>query len=390
MVYRLGATFAVTTPLFGGGAQPDASAEIRPPSLKGVLRFWWRALAWSRCGGDLTKIRSEEARILGAAGDGKTGGQASFLLRITDVKLPAILKPPQILEERDRKVVGVGVRYFGYGLMEAFPSKKTGAQAGQLTRPCLAAPFTFTVELVSRCSPNPSVVDALKLMGLLGGLGSRTRRGWGSSSLLSLQGEAEPWQAPSTIDEYKSELLKLLGGAAAADAEPPYSALSRHTCIDIVGEDRDPLRVLNTVGEAMLRYRSWGKNGKVGNIVVDQNFKDDHDWSKHPENGHPRRVVFGLPHNYSKTLGVTAEHFERRASPLMIHIHRLTDQNHIAVLTVLRSAYVPEGEQLKVTNGRAETHPDATPDWSVLDGFIERWSKKQGDADDQLPMKVLP
>jgi len=388
MAYRLSAGFSVNTPLFGGGAQPDASAELRPPSLKGVLRFWWRALAWSQHAGDLPKIRSEEARIFGDAGGEKSGGQASFLLRVQHGPLPRCLGKGEILTPK--QPAGPGARYFGYGLMDAF-----GAKAGQLKRPCLPTPITFTAELVSRDGLDSTVVEALKLMGLLGGLGSRTRRGWGSLGLLSLkQNDNEIWRAPSTIDGYKSDLLKLLSGTAAADAEPPYSALSRHTRIDIVGKAPDPLRLLNTVGEEMLRYRSWGKNGQVLGRDSERNFQPDHDWSKNPEGvtgiRHPRRVIFGLPHNYSKTLGVTAEHFDRRASPLMIHIHRLTDQNQVAVLTVLRSAFLPRGERLKVTNGRAETHPDLAPDWTVLDTFIERWSKKQGDADDQLPIKVLP
>jgi CRISPR-associated protein Cmr1 len=383
VVHRLSAGFSVVTPLFGGGAQPDASAEVRPPSLKGVLRFWWRALAWSRLAGDLREIRALEAKIFGAAGDENTGRQGSFLLRVLHGPPPRCLRKGEVLTPK--QPVGPGARYFGYGLF--------GAKAGQLKRPCLLAPITFTAELVSRGSLDATVVDALKLMGLLGRLGSRTRRGWGSLSLLSLQGDTE-WQAAGTVPEYKSELRKLLSGAATADEEPPYSALSRHTHIDIVGEDRDPLRLLNGVGEAMLRYRSWGKNGQVLGRDSERNFQPDHDWSKNPQGvtgiRHPRRVIFGLPHNYSKTLGVTAEHFDRRASPLMIHIHRLTDQNHVAVLTVLRSAYLPNGERLEVTNGRGETLRDATPDWSVLDGFIKRWSKKKGDADDQLPIKVLP
>jgi CRISPR-associated protein Cmr1 len=55
-VITIQATFQVTTPLFCGGAD-GSSAELRPSSVKGVLRFWWRACAWSRFDGDLTRIR---------------------------------------------------------------------------------------------------------------------------------------------------------------------------------------------------------------------------------------------------------------------------------------------------------------------------------------------
>jgi CRISPR-associated protein Cmr1 len=395
-VYILSATFAVNTPLFAGGAAPGASAELRPPSVKGVLRFWWRALAWSRHTGDLQAIRQKEAEIFGAAGDDKTGRQASFLLRVRPTTL-VVLPKDQVLNGADGKVVGVGARYFGYGLMGAF-----GASAGKTTRPCLKAPFEFTVELVSRGGLDSTVVDALKLMGLLGGLGSRTRRGWGSLSLLSLKGDGvNDWQAPRSAKDYERELRRILSPESLYD-EPPYSAFCKQTRIDMVGEDSEPLRLLNTVGEQMLRYRSWGKNGKILNGEdSEKEFQNDHDWfvdGKNFDQTHPRRVIFGLPHNYfrrvdkdKKTVGLTTatKTFDRRASPLLVHVHWLADQSYIAVLTVLRSAYLPEGEKLWVWRDnpkRPERIPPAqlrkpNPDWGVLTKFVDRFPNRT---------KVLP
>jgi len=42
------ATYKIVTPMFLGGA--DHEEEIRVPSIKGALRFWWRALAWGAIG----------------------------------------------------------------------------------------------------------------------------------------------------------------------------------------------------------------------------------------------------------------------------------------------------------------------------------------------------
>lgn len=380
VVSKLRATFAVTTPMFPGGADPkNGPPELRPPSIKGVLRFWWRALAWSRHSGNRPEIRDEEAKIFGAAGDGSSHGQASFILRVP----PATTTPiavDTVLNGTDGRVVAVGARYLGYGLMEAFGSRKTGKTEGQLSRRCLQAPFEFTLELISRATLDPSLVDALKLMGLLGGLGSRTRRGWGSLSLLSLEGNTEPWQPPSDRAAYVKALRDILCRTPLPDGEPPYSAFCKQTRIEVAGSGTDPLRLLNTVGEEMLRYRSWGRAGKVGNVKVDQEaFKGDHDWFKTSEkgikisDGRPRRVMFGLPHNYSKKFGVTAENFDRRASPLLIHVHRLADASYIAVLTILRSDFFPRVERLKITSERTEAFRDAAPDWSVLEKFVDRF-----------------
>ena len=74
---RIDATYRVTTPLFCAGAVPSC-AELRLPSFKGALRFWWRALAWPRCGGDLEAIRQQEDALFGSAG----GGQSRVLMRL--------------------------------------------------------------------------------------------------------------------------------------------------------------------------------------------------------------------------------------------------------------------------------------------------------------------
>ena len=77
--------------MFLGGASPQELADnIRPPSIKGALRFWWRALNWQRVyRGDsdaqkrsaLNDLHQLEAELFGLAHDGKTGGQSRLLLR---------------------------------------------------------------------------------------------------------------------------------------------------------------------------------------------------------------------------------------------------------------------------------------------------------------------
>ena len=58
------ATYQVTTPLFLGGAKPEDSAELRPPSIKGLLRFWFRAIVWPRLQ-NWEKVQDLENKIFG-------------------------------------------------------------------------------------------------------------------------------------------------------------------------------------------------------------------------------------------------------------------------------------------------------------------------------------
>jgi len=57
----------VITPVFGGGVQPgvnDPITLIRPSSIRGHLRFWWRAVRGARCK-TVVELRQCEGMIWG-------------------------------------------------------------------------------------------------------------------------------------------------------------------------------------------------------------------------------------------------------------------------------------------------------------------------------------
>ena len=141
------ATYLVSTPdvlrrgRWSGG-------RIAAPSFKGALRFWWRALAWSRLEGSLEQIKADEDKLFGRAG----GGQSRVLMRLRTIAAPQTIGNGDRLtvSSRSRRVVGEGARYLGYGVIEAFASRNKGSEAGQLTqRRGLRALFEFTVNM--RC-----------------------------------------------------------------------------------------------------------------------------------------------------------------------------------------------------------------------------------------------
>src|SRR5437879_5029216 len=65
----LAVRLAVVTPLFGGSAiagEPDADLPVRAASVRGNLRFWWRACNAARFR-TARELFNEEARIWGAS-----------------------------------------------------------------------------------------------------------------------------------------------------------------------------------------------------------------------------------------------------------------------------------------------------------------------------------
>lgn len=67
-MYSIEAKLRIVTPAFLGGADPTRTAELRVPSIKGQLRFWYRATD--------PDFRRNEQRLFGST----DAGQSSFLL----------------------------------------------------------------------------------------------------------------------------------------------------------------------------------------------------------------------------------------------------------------------------------------------------------------------
>lgn len=378
---KIEASFTIVTPMFIGDAKQQAH-DVRPSSLKGALRFWWRALNWAPVratavsdAAAMVALHHEEARLFGAASSDSKGGQGVFLLRV---------KQQQNVKSADQgfqEMTGAQLYLLGQGL-------GTFKGGNQTTRNALVSgDFTTTLLFKSDSTEADiaSVARALFAFGLLGGLGSRARHGMGSVSLTHWQGAG--LEVPQNSDAYRKALKGLCPTNAAG--LPPFTAFSDTARVDISSSGNDPLNLLTLVGSEMQMYRSFGQRGKVAGRDAERNFTGDHDLVLQVTNGEqiahaPVRTVFGLPHNYyfSTTKGKADINYApnnkdaRRASPLLLHIHRLPDGTFLAVHTLLPSTFLPTGARVSVKS-KARCQVSFTPDWNVLHTFLNRFSNKE-------------
>ena len=400
MPTEIEATYRVVTPLFCAGADPQR-AELRLPSFKGALRFWWRALAWSRMDGDLGTIRQREYCLFGSA----DRGQSRVSMRLEPVHVPEALRKGEVLfiSKAGRSVVGDGARYLGYGVMEAFASKNRGTKAGELTRSCLPSPFEFTVRMRIRDrSRNEqdlkrevvSLENALVCLGTHGGMGAKSRKGYGSLAIRSLCVDGEQrWHVPQTIDELRNALAKFQSNHNAA-GQPEYTALSRETrCLLVSSDKKEALKLLDLVGRELVRYRSWGHRGKIfGKEDSEKNFEDDHDLMKgHRPQTHPRRIAFGLPHNYGRQSDqqVGPKELDRRASPLFIHVHEC-GASPVVVLSFLPARFLPK-DQSDILVGRHTVRQTPETDlYRPIQDFLNRLLDRRRCREPLKAVEVLP
>ena len=380
MKKKIEAEFTIVTPMFIGDANQMAH-DVRPPSLKGALRFWWRALNWGRMlvaeKGDMAKalvsLHNREAKLFGLAANDKTGGQGVFLITLKQAVKDA--------DQGFQNMSGAQLYLLGQGLGSFRDGNHT-------TRSALIS-GTFSASLLFRPGTNDedqhSVAETLFAFGLLGGLGSRARHGMGSVSLTGWQGGE--FSVPQTAADYGKAIKGLL--PHLPETLPPFTAFSRQSRIDISAENDNPLTLLTTVGSELQMYRSFGKDGKVAGKPAERNFTSDHDLVQSATNGErissaPVRSVFGLPHNYffSSTKGKADINYApggsdaRRASPLLLHIHRFPDGKCLAVHTLMPATFLPEAAQIRV-KAKTNSQVSFTPDWQVLHTFLDRFKTKE-------------
>ena len=138
---RIEATYGVVTPLFCAGAD-SKSARSSPAQLQGcaallvagagVVALWCGTSGGLATAGRQT-LRERRRRPVAC---GHAAGRPS----------PSRRRSPPVTclrRVRSRRCGGGCARYLGYGVMEAFGSRKKGTKAGQLTRACLGAPVRF-------------------------------------------------------------------------------------------------------------------------------------------------------------------------------------------------------------------------------------------------------
>lgn len=139
------------TPMFLTGADGE-TPELRPPSIKAAMRFWWRAINADK---SLKQLKEEEAKIFG--GSGKNEGRSKFDIR-TEIVLSGNIGKERPLPHSLNRTFSI---------------------------PCINKGVSFYIYLIR-------LTDELKnlfiLVSILGGFGKRSRRGFGSIKINKIEG----------------------------------------------------------------------------------------------------------------------------------------------------------------------------------------------------------
>ena len=163
--------YEVITFLMGGGVEPyeaDPITTVRAAEIKGLLRYWWRAIRGGKFDGNLARMREREAEIWGWSGDAKQGlGQSAVQLEI-EIMSPGI----EVSTVKTHKGYVPVAHWSSPYSYVAFPLQKT--------RYKVRKDVHFRLHIRYPTSLKQEVEAALWAWEIFGGIGARTRRGFGA------------------------------------------------------------------------------------------------------------------------------------------------------------------------------------------------------------------
>ncbi len=258
-------TLETVTPLFLGGSDPRGEPELRAPSFRGAMRFWLRALLGGVIGDDPKRIFEHESQVFGS----------------TDHASPVVVR--------------LGTRSLGSDSFNPLPHKQVtfrfnGFKPGQRFDICLLSHDEVALQQAQK---------TLQLLCYLGGLGRRSRRGFGSLQITDGELAVRAGSAKELADALRQRLNSVLPSSFAPLPKVP----------------RFPIL-----------HPSWAQIK-----VCDEEFDD---WEQ--------TIKFVMEKAHKHKNPALGNATPRQASPVHVHVTRLSTGKYALVLTTMLSQLNPK------------------------------------------------
>ena len=377
----------IVTPCFLGGSQH--AAEWRAASIRGQLRWWFRAVAGAAFKGDLDEVRATEDLLFGSTERGSLlrirtsaapaavpGGEhcslgqvltAAEIARLWGDEDAATVRRLRLAQDGSRPV-----HYLGFGPI----------MGNRLDRPYLPPGSPVHIELVWMRSFDETLRrlfdQALWAWLHLGGIGGRSRRGFGS-----LQRTPVPVDRKDFTEQARF-LLQL--GKEAGRLSTEWTCFTAGSRIFLAREAcRSWSEAMTCLGAWLIAFRRrYGFAGDSRPGLAGR----DYDWASrngrmrhNPARQIPDRAGFGLPLHFGPQETVTWDPGDgssdaRRASPLLLHVAKV-GSSYLPVLTHLPSMFLPAGKPLKLKRAPTRSQLPTSHQLGIVDHFLDDLAGKK-------------
>jgi len=371
------------TPIFMHGAD-QGKVEIRTASIKGLMRWWFRAFSMGVLWGSnkerqiIKAILEKESNIFGS-----TERKSKVRIRVENVQLKS---------KRLNFRIGRG-KYLGYGL--------------NLSNSALGS-FQLNLILSSELTDCEAECILHTIWGItyLGGIGSRNRRGFGNLKVNKVNNSRlqKMFIFDGNLDTFLSDNLKIAisvyENLYGVSMKRNLTTLPPIACVHPdflqikisnrgfrrLESTKDEEGVLDFCGQIFRRFREdvntrhyrTVRGGKIS-YSISQNYQEI---KKFLASGFkPRSLdysIFGLPHQYqfsslnNRKALVKGEKHKRRSSPLAIKIYK-HKMNYIPAILLFKSIFLPNGEKLSIVeiDGSSNTVSGIPqPSYVVAQNFV--------------------
>ncbi len=334
----------IISPMFLSGADGQ-TPELRAPSIKGALRFWWRA-----CNGHLplSELREKEDNIFGGVG-GKKGNRSKVILRVENREIKIGQLPKSSRNDNP------GINYLWYSI--PMNDNRPGIWEGDF----IATLSSFDKNLLF------DAALSFWLLSNLGGIGTRSRRGAGSFQITSVKSNFAlpnfPLESDSAIslNDHLTNGLRFISDhfdfvrSFAPNVKTDFPLLSNAGIHVINPKESSALAALEKIGRDYKGFRDRSHPDYAGvKSFIGTGVK--------PEQ--VSRAEFGLPLSFryrslngaGADIKTTSETIDRSASSLFIHINKYKD-SYCTILINFSSRLLPNSVDIKVSTQRRNRQP---------------------------------
>lgn len=358
--------YRLVTPLFGGGVMPrenDPSKLIRETSVRGQLRFWWRAM---RASGTIGEMKAREDEIFGSGGEDARQSKLFVKVRVTNTG-----NEKDIFRLEGERIKAIDewakIAYAAFALQPSREEQRAGVMPKKVREK-----VEFEVELSFPEDLRSEVEAALWAWETFGGIGGRTRRGFGAIELLQIkengqQQSVKKYRKETAEHQIREDLKKHLLPNKACHAELPH--LSEETVFRIRAA-KDVKEAWEVAVEKLRSFRQFRRDKKT----VKESPYGKSQWPEPDEirrlsgNLQPSivgkfpRAVFGLPiiFHFPQEGGAIPDatlkpkEFDRLASPLILRPIACED-GAVAIALILETPRLPKGGlELEVENKKLD------------------------------------
>lgn len=173
----------IITPMFLAGAN-QSKVELRPPSIKGAMRYWWRAMHGNI---SLIDLKEKETKIFG--GGGESAKKSRFTLSAEDIFLNSSKKSfplHNITQRVNGKKHQINILdYLAYGVNEYQKEKKGQVIIRDYFQVGSKFNVIFHFDPILSENEREEIINSFLLVSLIGGLGSKSRNGFGRFKILN-------------------------------------------------------------------------------------------------------------------------------------------------------------------------------------------------------------